>query len=31
LARNAVAHLDGAGVSSGALGALAGYIATRSS
>jgi geranylgeranyl pyrophosphate synthase len=31
LARSAVAHLDGAGVSSGALGALAGYIVTRSS
>ena len=31
LARSAVAHLDGAGVPSGALGALAGYIVTRSS
>jgi farnesyl diphosphate synthase len=31
LARRAVAHLDAAGVPSGALGALAGYIATRSS
>jgi geranylgeranyl diphosphate synthase, type II len=31
LARTAVAHLDGAGVSSGPLGALAGYIVTRSS
>ena len=31
LARSAVAHLDAAGVSSGALGALAAYIATRSS
>jgi geranylgeranyl pyrophosphate synthase len=31
LARNAVAHLDRAGVPSGALGALAGYIVTRSS
>ncbi len=31
LARSAVAHLDRAGVPSGALGALAGYIVTRSS
>lgn len=31
LARRAVGHLDAAGVPSGALGALAGYIATRSS
>jgi geranylgeranyl pyrophosphate synthase len=31
LARSAVAHLDRAGVSSGPLGALAGYIVTRSS
>ncbi len=31
LARSAVAHLDGAGVPSAALGALAGYIVTRSS
>jgi farnesyl diphosphate synthase len=31
LSRSAVAHLDSAGVASGALGALAGYIATRSS
>ncbi|HEX2219137.1 MAG TPA: farnesyl diphosphate synthase [Gemmatimonadales bacterium] len=31
LARRAVAHLDSAGVPSGALGALAGYIVTRSS
>ena len=31
LARSAVAHLDRAGVASGALGALAGYIVTRSS
>jgi geranylgeranyl pyrophosphate synthase len=31
LARRAVAHLDAAGVPSGALGALAGYIVTRSS
>lgn len=31
LARSAAAHLDRAGVPSGALGALAGYIATRSS
>ncbi len=31
LARSAVAHLDQAGVPSGALGALAGYIVTRSS
>jgi geranylgeranyl pyrophosphate synthase len=31
LARSAVAHLDEAGVPSGALGALAGYIVTRSS
>jgi geranylgeranyl pyrophosphate synthase len=31
LARNAVAHLDRAGIPSGALGALAGYIVTRSS
>jgi geranylgeranyl pyrophosphate synthase len=31
LARSAVAHLEGAGVPSGALGALAGYIVTRSS
>jgi geranylgeranyl pyrophosphate synthase len=31
LARNAVTHLDRAGIPSGALGALAGYIVTRSS
>ena len=31
LARRAVAHLDAAGVPSGALGALAGYIVTRNS
>jgi farnesyl diphosphate synthase len=31
LARSAVAHLERSGVSSGALGALAGYIVTRSS
>ena len=31
LARSAVGHLDAAGVPSGALGALAGYIASRSS
>jgi geranylgeranyl pyrophosphate synthase len=31
LARSAVAHLDAAGVPSGALGALAGYIVTRNS
>jgi geranylgeranyl diphosphate synthase, type II len=31
LARSAVSHLDGAGVPSGALGALAGYIVTRNS
>jgi geranylgeranyl pyrophosphate synthase len=31
LARSAVAHLESAGVPSGALGALAGYIVTRSS
>ncbi|MEO7986084.1 MAG: polyprenyl synthetase family protein [Gemmatimonadales bacterium] len=31
LARNAVAHLDAAGVPSSALGALAGYIVTRNS
>jgi geranylgeranyl pyrophosphate synthase len=31
LARNAVAHLDQAGVPSGTLGALAGYIASRTS
>jgi geranylgeranyl pyrophosphate synthase len=31
LARSAVAHLDGAGVPSGALGALAGYIVSRTS
>jgi geranylgeranyl pyrophosphate synthase len=31
LARHAVAHLDAAGVPSGALGALAGYIVTRNS
>jgi geranylgeranyl pyrophosphate synthase len=31
LARNAVAHLDQAGIPSGALGALAGYIVARSS
>jgi geranylgeranyl pyrophosphate synthase len=31
LARQAVGHLEGAGVPSGALGALAGYIVTRSS
>lgn len=31
LAQSAVAHLDAAGVPSGALGALAGYIVTRSS
>jgi farnesyl diphosphate synthase len=31
LVRRAVAHLDEAGVPSGALGALAGYIATRTS
>jgi geranylgeranyl pyrophosphate synthase len=31
LARRAVEHLDGAGVPSGALGALAGYIVSRSS
>jgi geranylgeranyl pyrophosphate synthase len=31
LVRRAVAHLDGAGVPSAALGALAGYIATRTS
>jgi farnesyl diphosphate synthase len=31
LARSAVGHLDRAGVPSGALGALAGYIVTRSS
>ncbi len=31
LAQRAVAHLDGAGVPSGALGALAGYIASRTS
>ena len=31
LARRAVAHLEAAGVSSGALGALAGYIVTRNS
>jgi farnesyl diphosphate synthase len=31
LARSAIAHLDEAGVPSGALGALAGYIVTRSS
>ena len=31
LARSAVGHLDAAGVPSGALGALAGYIATRNS
>jgi geranylgeranyl pyrophosphate synthase len=31
LARRAVGHLEAAGVASGALGALAGYIATRNS
>ena len=31
LARRAVEHLDAAGVPGGALGALAGYIVTRSS
>ena len=31
LARRAVEHLDAAGVASGALGALAGYIVTRNS
>jgi farnesyl diphosphate synthase len=31
LARSAVEHLDAAGVPSGALGALAGYIVTRNS